>query len=181
MTVIFNVVGGGGGALHYSRHICFLTTTEEEFDVSYGYVSYGETVHLSDVFTMDYVSRIQSLRVTITGDGAETAVISADGWTVTRETGLVTMTHNVESMGQAVQAIGLISVTGDGATPEVQIDAEIQVTAITDEGEEIPADGSTRLWVFYGVNWEILESNVHQWSDLDGMTWRELETSGKNW
>lgn len=155
----------------------FSASCQEAFDVSYGFFSTGETASFAGMCSIVAFCRVGSLKVEISGTGLSGLTIIAPGWTVVSGDTII-LTQAVSSRFAAQDALDDISFEGDG---EANVEASIQISAVTESGQVIPADGAAALYFKYGATWELLEAVGYTWEDLESgaLTWAGLETMGK--
>lgn len=155
----------------------FSASCQEAFDVSYGFFSTGETASFAGMCSIVAFCRVGSLKVEISGTGLAGLTITAPGWTVTSGTTIV-LTRTVSSRFAAQDALDSISFEGDGQT---NVEVSIQISAITESGQVISADGAAAMYFKYGATWDLLEAAGYTWKGLedDALTWAGLESMGK--
>ena len=163
-------------------------TTEEmfvgmisgEYQPSYGFFSTGETASLQNKCSIEIQNKAASLRVRVSGEGADTLVVTAPGWTqTTGENQIVLQYDGPPSRFDSMDALNVITFEGDGTT---SVTATITFEAVMESGAVLSADGGLYMWWYYGQTWETLEGHgVVTWGDMEDLipTWSVLKTLGK--
>ena len=155
----------------------FIASCQETFDVSYGFFSTGETASFAGMCGITAFCRAASLKVEISGTGLGGLAVTAPGWSVTAGD-TITLTRAVTARFAAQDALDAISFTGDGQT---NVEAIIQVSAVMESGQTIPAAGAAGLYYKYGATWGLVEAVGYTWNALEAqnLTWAGLEVMGK--
>ena len=154
----------------------FLAELASEFDISYGFFAAGEVASLEGMCTISAMCRVSALRVTVSGSQVNTLTAVAPGWTISQGESLVLEYPGVTSRREAEQALEVIRFEGDGQTSVTGI---VQVYAVGESGQLLPASGQAALRYEYGLSWSILESLGCTWGQIGSMSWTQLEQTSK--
>lgn len=151
------------------------------FDVSCGYFTTNETCQLAGVLNIDYWNKVSSIVISIdatgdsTADDVKTLNITTDGWTVAETATGYKLTKDSTQLSKfgALDSVGTITITGDGATC---VTTTITASVVMSSGSSVTADGSTPLTFTYGATWASFEEKGYTWEALEAMnaTWETL-------
>lgn len=151
------------------------------FDVSCGYFTTHETCQLVGVLNIDYWNKVSSIVISIdatgdsTADDVKTLSITTDGWTVEETATGYKLTKDSTQLSKfgALDSVGTITITGDGATC---VTTTLTASVVMSSGSSVNADGSTPLTFTYGATWASFEEKGYTWEALEAMnaTWGTL-------
>lgn len=170
---VLEVLDGGAGV--------FSAALREEWDVSYGVFTTGETVEFAGVAAVTAAVRVVRLTYTITGEGAASLSGTGEGWTVRRTDAGLTAVYSagkVLSMTQVQGALDGFSIAGDGST---NVNARVTLEAQTHEGNVFQAAGTAKFEYAYVTTWKILGGRYATYGDVvnTGKTWGQLQQFSK--
>lgn len=154
----------------------FQAELADSFNVSYGFFAAGEVASLAGMCTISAMCRVSALRVTVSGSQVNALTVAAPGWTVSRGDDLVLEYPGVTSRRAAEQALAAVRFEGDGQTPVAGV---VQLCAVGESGQLLPASGRPVLRYEYGLSWSILESIGYTWGQLGDKSWAQLERTSK--
>lgn len=161
------------------REFADLAFLVEDFPCTFGFLSYDERASFVGITAVSGLNRIGRAVLTLRGSGVEALEITADGWTVQREAGTVTLSRTLPERTSRFELQDWIDTITLGANADVVGVATLAVFG-ADAETEYKAAGSMGFR-FQRNSWAAIEAQYLTWGALEaaGFTWGGLEHSGK--